>query len=202
MARCNLCHLSCRGRGRAKEFSDAIRPCTRTESHKGPQRIRPRPRVILHFQAPPCILSSALGAAGTRPPCAVAMFLREDAVPDICCSLSSSPQQGICIIIISPRPSRKLQLTDEGPGYQTSSLHPFLDLLLLEEKRKKERRGMESGGGGEGRGKNELLPLTRRAMTVSYWGKNNLGAGEGQVTGWLSQLYRNTEHDLCIRSPF
>lgn len=53
---------------------------------------------------------------------ATLLFCR-DAVPDICCSLSSSPQQGICIIIISPRPSRKLELQDHP--------HPFLDLLLL-----------------------------------------------------------------------
>lgn len=41
-------------------------------------------------------------------------------------------------------------------------------VVRREEKKKKERRRMESGGDGEGRGKNELLPLTRRAMTVSY----------------------------------
>lgn len=54
------------------------------------------------------------------------LLFRRDAVPDICCSLSSSPQQGICIIIISPRPSRKLELQD-----RSHHPHPFLDLLLL-----------------------------------------------------------------------
>ena len=69
------------------------------------------------------------------------LLFRRDAVPDICCSLSSSPQQGICIIIISPRPSRKLELQD-----RSHHPHPFLDLLLLLYLKEKGKKRMERKG--------------------------------------------------------
>lgn len=78
------------------------------------------------------------------------MLFPGGAVPDICCLLSSSPQQDICIIIISPRPSRKLsgcaRSADRHPPVLHCVLfhidHPRVHsfLSLLSEKARKEGR--------------------------------------------------------------
>lgn len=62
------------------------------------------------------------------------LLFRRDAVPDICCSLSSSPQQGICIIIISPRPSRKLELRT-GATIRIRSFGPVVVVAVVVKER-------------------------------------------------------------------
>ncbi|CAL1680580.1 unnamed protein product [Lasius platythorax] len=87
---------------------------------------------------------------------ALEMLFPGGVVPDICCSLSSSPQQGICIIIISPRPSRKLELHVSHPPCTSVS-------ELVSEK---------------GRRMELLPPTSITGDMTSYWGKtksNNSG---------------------------
>lgn len=112
--------------GRKKEGGEGGRAGGIRRSHVS----RRRPFFI--SRTPPCILF--LGAPGVRD----APLSSGDAVPDICCSLSSSPQQGICIIIISPRPSRKLELRT---GATIRSFGPVVVVVVVVKKREEKKSG-------------------------------------------------------------
>lgn len=90
------------------------------------------------------------------------LLFRRDAVPDICCSLSSSPQQGICIIIISPRPSRKLELRT-GATIRIRSFGPVVVVVVVVKER--------GGGRVERKGRTAKLASVNHD---AYRGKNNL----------------------------
>lgn len=146
MSESNLCHLSCRWkeeRIRERNHDSLFRMEGRKEGGRGgggrAGGIRrshvSRRRPFFISRTPPCILF--LGAPGVRD----APLSPGDAVPDICCSLSSSPQQGICIIIISPRPSRKLELRT---GATIRSFGPVVVVVVVVVKKREEKK---SGSG-------------------------------------------------------
>lgn len=141
MSGSNLCHLSCRWKEeRIRERNhDPLLQDGRKEGRRkggggragGIRRSHvSRRRPFFISRTPPCILF--LGAPGVRD----APLSPGDAVPDICCSLFSSPQQGICIIIISPRPSRKLELRT---GATIRSFGPVVVVVVVLKKREEKK---------------------------------------------------------------